>query len=60
MHTMMTGTDDRDSATYAYLISENGGRTYRTVGIVDSAMRERIEAQPLTDKAFVRMFGRIG
>jgi len=59
-HTLMTGEDDSKRATYAYLISEDDGRTYRMVGTVDWEGRKRIEAKPVQDKGFMRMFGRIG
>jgi len=44
---------------YAYLISEDKGKTYHQVAIIDGKTRDKIQEQRVTDPKFVRMFGKI-
>lgn len=44
------------SITYVYKFSEDGGRTWRTIGYVSAESRACIEAKPLTNKRFRRSF----
>jgi len=40
---------------YAYLLSENDGRTFRQMGIVDTSTRQKIEESPISSP-YVRRF----
>lgn len=44
---------------YEYWFSEDGGKTFRTVGIVDGNTVYEIMGQPITKARFVREFKRL-